>query len=276
MSAQSNLLTIDVVSDVVCPWCYVGKKRLERALAQETGEPIKVHWRPYQLDPSIPEGGLERRAYMINKFGDTGRIEAAHERLKALGAEEGIAFAFDKIARAPNTLDAHRLIRWAFLTGAQDKIVERLFKLYFEEGRDIGDRALLVETAGECGMDAQVVEKLFAEGADEEEVRAEIAEAQRLGVTGVPFFIFAQRFGVPGAQDVEVLAGAIAQARKSLAGVGDGVKPLIAWSRTRLVPPGAASPTKRAAPAAPSLKTTPTPRAPSCRSASASGSSHCR
>jgi predicted DsbA family dithiol-disulfide isomerase len=219
MSAQEKVLTIDVVSDVVCPWCYLGKKRLERALAQESGEPIAVHWRPYQLDPSIPKDGLDRRAYMINKFGNDGRIEAAHERLRSLGAEEGIAFAFEKIARAPNTLDAHRLIRWAFVTGAQDKVVDRLFKLYFEEGRDIGDRALLIETARECGMDGDIVEKLFAEGADEDEVRAEIAEAQRLGVTGVPFFIFAQRFGVPGAQDAETLSGAIAQARKSMAGI---------------------------------------------------------
>jgi predicted DsbA family dithiol-disulfide isomerase len=132
---------------------------------------------------------------------------------------EGIAFAFDKIARAPNTLDAHRLIRWAFLTGAQDKVVDRLFKLYFEEGRDIGERTLLIETAAQCGMDREIVEKLFADGADEEEVRAEIAEAQRLGVTGVPFFIFAQRFGVPGAQSADVLTTAIDRARKSLAGI---------------------------------------------------------
>ena len=219
MSDDNAGLTIDVVSDVVCPWCYLGKKRLERALADEAGEPIKVHWRPYQLDPSIPKGGLERRAYMINKFGNDGRIEAAHERLNARGAEEGIAFAFDRIARAPNTLDAHRLIRWALAAGAQDKIVDRLFKLYFEEGRDIGDRALLIETAGECGMDKEVVEKLFAEGADEDEVRAEIAQAQEIGVTGVPFFIFAQRFGVPGAQSADVLATAIDRARKSLAGI---------------------------------------------------------
>jgi predicted DsbA family dithiol-disulfide isomerase len=219
MDQESAPLTIDVVSDVVCPWCYLGKKRLERALAEEKGEPIVVHWRPYQLDPSIPKEGLERRAYMINKFGNDGRIEAAHERLRALGAEEGIAFAFDKIARAPNTLDAHRLIRWAFLTGAQDKVVDRLFKLYFEEGRDIGERTLLIETAAQCGMDREIVEKLFADGADEEEVRAEIAEAQRLGVTGVPFFIFAQRFGVPGAQGADVLTTAIDRARKSLAGI---------------------------------------------------------
>jgi predicted DsbA family dithiol-disulfide isomerase len=216
---SEGALNIDVVSDVVCPWCYLGKKRLERAIAGQPGEPIEVHWRPYQLDPSIPAQGLERRAYMINKFGNDGRIEAAHERLRALGAEEGIAFDFDKIARAPNTLDAHRLIRWAFVAGAQDRIVDRLFKLYFEEGRDIGDRALLIETAAECGIDREVVAKLFADGSDEEEVRAEIAQAQSLGVTGVPFFIFAQRFGVPGAQSVDVLATAIDQARKSLAGI---------------------------------------------------------
>jgi predicted DsbA family dithiol-disulfide isomerase len=218
MSGKTDALTIDVVSDVVCPWCYLGKKRLERALANEP-EPIAVHWRPYQLDPSIPEGGVDRRAYMINKFGNDGRIEAAHERLAALGAEEGIAFAFDRIARAPNTLDAHRLIRWALLAGVQDKVVDRLFSLYFEQGRDIGDRALLIETARECGMDGEVVAKLFAEGADEQEVRDEIAQAQQLGVTGVPFFIFAERFGVPGAQSPDVLATAIDRARKSLAGI---------------------------------------------------------
>jgi predicted DsbA family dithiol-disulfide isomerase len=217
--SDERALTIDVVSDVVCPWCYLGKKRLERALAEEPGDPIQVHWRPYQLDPSIPDGGLERRAYMINKFGDSGRIEAAHERLQTLGAEEGIAFAFDRIARAPNTLDAHRLIRWAFVDGLQDKVVDRLFKLYFEEGGDIGDRALLIDVAAECGMDREVVEKLFADGADKEEVRAEIAQAQSLGVTGVPFFIFAQRFGVPGAQGADVLSAAIDRARKSLAGI---------------------------------------------------------
>jgi predicted DsbA family dithiol-disulfide isomerase len=219
MSNDTVELVIDIVSDVVCPWCYLGKKRLERAIAEENGEPVKVHWRPYQLDPSIPKEGLERRAYMANKFGNDGRIEAAHARLSALGAEEGISFAFDRIARTPNTLDAHRLIRWAFVTGAQDRIVDRLFKLYFEEGRDVGDRALLIETAGACGMDKELVEKLFAEGADEDEVRAEIAEAQSLGVTGVPFFIFAQRFGVPGAQGADVLAAAIERARKSLAGI---------------------------------------------------------
>jgi len=218
MSEETQLLTIDVVSDVVCPWCYLGKKRLARALASEHGD-IPVNWRPYQLDPTIPAGGVDRKTYMRSKFGDDGRLAAVHERLCALGSEEGIAFAFDLIERAPNTLDAHRLIRWASATGVQDKVVEKLFSLYFEQGRNIGDRQLLVETAREADMDHEAIEKLLAEGADEREVRHEIAQAQSLGVTGVPFFIFASRFGVPGAQSVEVLSSAIERARKSLAGV---------------------------------------------------------
>lgn len=218
MTDSRDALTIDVVSDVVCPWCYLGKKRLERALA-ENGEATQVRWRPYQLDPTIPAGGLDRQAYMRNKFGDDGRLEQIHERLRALGAEEGIAYAFDKIERSPNTLDAHRLIRWAAEAGVQDAVVDRLFSLYFEQGRDIGDRKLLAEVARAAGMDAQSVEKRLAEGTDEREVQQEIAQAQSLGVTGVPFFIFASRFGVPGAQSAEVLTSALERARKSLAGI---------------------------------------------------------
>ena len=218
MSTDQEALAIDVVSDVVCPWCYVGKKNLERALAAEK-EPIPVRWRAYQLDPNIPPGGLDRKTYMRNKFGNSGRLEEVHARLRALGAEVGITFAFDKIERAPNTLDAHRLIRWASSAGVQDAIVEKLFSLYFEQGRDIGDRKLLIETARDAGMDAALVETLFTEGADESDVQQEIAQAQSLGVTGVPFFIFASRFGVPGAQSTQVLSTAIERARKSLAGI---------------------------------------------------------
>ena len=219
MSEGVQPLTIDVVSDVVCPWCYLGKRRLALALAEADGGPIAVRWRPYQLDPTIPADGMDRRAYLRNKFGDVSRLDEIHARLTALGAEVGVAYHFDAISRAPNTLDAHRLIRWASVGGAQDRVVERLFQLYFEEGRDIGERALLVEVARECGMDAEAAAKLFADGDDVDAVRAEIAQAQSLGVTGVPFFIFASRFGVSGAQSVEVLASAIARARASLAGV---------------------------------------------------------
>jgi predicted DsbA family dithiol-disulfide isomerase len=219
MSEPGQALTIDVVSDVVCPWCYLGKRRLALALAEADGARIAVRWRPYQLDPSIPAGGLDRRAYLRNKFRDDKRLDEVHARLTALGAEVGLAYRFEAIARAPNTLDAHRLIRWAAAADAQDKVVERLFQLYFEEGGDIGDRALLVEVARQCGMDGEAVEKGLADGDDVEAVRAEIAQAQSMGVTGVPFFIFASRLGVPGAQSVEVLVKAIAQARSALAGV---------------------------------------------------------
>jgi len=218
MTESVEPLVIDVVSDVVCPWCYLGKKRLEQAVAAEGGA-VAIRWRPYQLDPTIPPGGMERRAYLKNKFGDDARLHSVHERLRALGAPLGIAFAFDRIERAPNTFDAHRLIRWASVTGAQDAVVDRLFALYFEQGRDIGDRNLLLDVGRQCGMDVDVVGKLYSDDADIEEVRAEIEQARKMGVTGVPFFVFASRFGVPGAQEVEVLETAIGQARKALAGI---------------------------------------------------------
>jgi predicted DsbA family dithiol-disulfide isomerase len=215
MNQESEVLTIDIVSDVVCPWCYLGEKRLEAALA-EAPRPVAVRWRPYQLDPTIPEGGLDRAEYMTKKFGASGRLKTVHDNLVRLGAEVGIHFAFDNIKRSPNTLDAHRVIRWANSAGVQGKVVDRLFRAYFVEGRDIGDRGVLIEIAGECGLDAGLVEKLLAEGADVDLVREEIAQAQAIGVSGVPFFIFAGRLGVPGAQDPSVLLSAMAQARQAM------------------------------------------------------------
>jgi predicted DsbA family dithiol-disulfide isomerase len=215
MSEADEILTIDVVSDVVCPWCYLGEKRLEAALVGEAG-PVTVRWRPYQLDPTIPPGGLDRAEYMEKKFGKSGRLQSVHDNLKRLGAEVGLPFAFDKIKRSPNTLDAHRLIRWAASAGVQEKVVDRLFKAYFVEGRDIGDRAVLIEIAGECGLDVKLVEKLLADGADADLVRQEIEQAQAMGVSGVPFFIFAGRIGVPGAQEPSVLRQAMTQARQAM------------------------------------------------------------
>ena len=220
MSDESERLTIDVVSDVVCPWCHLGEKRLEAALADEP-QPVALRWRPYQLDPTIPEGGLDRAEYMERKFGKSGRLQEVHDNLIRLGAEVGIPFAFDKIKRAPNTLDAHRLIRWAASAGAQAQIVDRLFRAYFVEGRDIGDRAVLIEIAGKCGLDAKLVETLLAEGADAGLVRQEIEQAQAMGVSGVPFFILAGRLGVPGAQEPSVLRRAMAQARQAMSEAGE-------------------------------------------------------
>lgn len=208
---RRGTVTIDVISDVVCPWCYVGKRRLEAAMA-ETELPVELHWRPFQLDATIPPAGLDREAYMTNKFGSAEKIAAIHARLADTGREVGIPFQFDRIKRSPNTLDAHRLIRWAASSGLQDQVVEALFSAYFTEGVDIGRAGELVRIAGRCGMDETNVHRMLASGTDLREVRDEIATAARLGVTGVPFFIFAGRYAVPGAQGADVLAAAIAKA----------------------------------------------------------------
>jgi predicted DsbA family dithiol-disulfide isomerase len=215
MAEANDILTIDVVSEVVCPWCYLGEKRLEAAL-DEAPQAVAVRWRPYQLDPTIPDGGLDRAEYMAKKFGKSGRLQSVHENLTRLGAELGIPFAFDKIKRAPNTLDAHRLIRWANTAGVQGKVVDRLFEAYFVEGRDVGESGILIDVADECGLDVTLVEKLLKEGADIDLVREEIAEAQAIGISGVPFFIFAGRRGVPGAQNPSVPLRAMAQARRAM------------------------------------------------------------
>ncbi len=209
---MSEPLVIDIVSDVVCPWCYVGKKHIEKALANMPDIDAVVRWHPFQLDPSIPAEGYDRKAYMAKKFGDGGQLKAAHERLEALGNSNGIAFQFDAISRSPNTLDAHRLIRWADEAGVQDAVVSSLFQSYFEEGLNIGDRSVLAFIAGKAGMDSDLVTARLETDMDVESIRSEIAEAGRIGVSGVPFFILAQKLAVSGAQPSEVLMDAIRQA----------------------------------------------------------------
>lgn len=212
MTASASV-TIDVVSDVVCPWCFIGSKRLEKAIAAAGAVEAHVSWRPFQLDPSIPAQGLDRRDYMLSKFGSEDRIREIHARIEPLGAAEGIAFDFDAITVSPNTLDAHRLIRWAAANGedVQGRLVRLLFSLYFEQGRDIGDHAVLIAAAREAGMDSAVVETLLPTDADTEAVRNEIATASRMGVTGVPCFLLERRYAVMGAQDTNTLADAIRQ-----------------------------------------------------------------
>jgi predicted DsbA family dithiol-disulfide isomerase len=217
MSNEQNPapVVIDVVSDVVCPWCYVGKRRLEAALQQVGDQPVELRWRPYQLDNSIPPGGVDRIEYMSRKFGSYDKVRGIHERLEGIGAEVGIPFAFQSIKRSPNTLDAHRLIRWATGQGRQDAVVEALFRAFFVEGRDIGGRAVLADIAGENGLDRQAAADWLASEETVADVRDEIAAAQEIGITGVPFFIFAGRYAVPGADAPEVLAGAIRKAAEA-------------------------------------------------------------
>jgi predicted DsbA family dithiol-disulfide isomerase len=204
---EAEPLTVDVVSDVVCPWCYLGKRRLEQAIAL-ADIPVAVRWHPFQLDPTIPPGGKSRRAYLEGKFGSMERVAPTHANIAAAGAEIGIPFHFDRIERSPNTLDAHRLSRWAAAAGRQDEVVEALFRAYFTDGRDIGDPAVLSEIAGEAGLDADAIAARLASEEDRAEVEAEIASAQQIGVTGVPTYIVAGRYGVVGAQAPEALAKA--------------------------------------------------------------------
>lgn len=204
-------ILIDVVSDVVCPWCFVGAKHLEQALTNVNGAPIVVRWRPYQLDPAIPEGGVDRKAYMQKKFGDGPQLKEAHQRLETLGINAGIAFDFDAIQISPNTLDAHRLIRWAFEAGVQDMIVKALFSAYFERGIDIGDKSVLADIAGACGMDRATIRAKLDTDEDKDAVRAEISEAQRIGISGVPFFIMNGKVGVSGAHPPQTLLDALKQ-----------------------------------------------------------------
>lgn len=210
MTAPS--LTIDVVSDVMCPWCYIGKRRLEAALDTVRSEmDVEVRWRPYQLDPTLPKEGKDRQQYLEDKFGGAAGADQAYAAIRAAGVEEEIPFAFDKIEVSANTLDAHRLIRWAGSLGltTQQQVVDLLFKAYFEDGKNIGDDAVLLEIAEQAGLEMPVIERLLSGEADRDTVSAEIDQARQMGVTGVPCFIIDMQYAVMGAQSAEALADAM-------------------------------------------------------------------
>lgn len=205
-------VTVDVVSDVVCPWCYLGKRRLEAAVALVPDVDVTVRWRPYQLDPSIPPEGMDRAEYFTRKFGSLDAIADGHKRLTEWGRAVDIDYRFDDMTRAVNTIDAHRLVRWAAAEGKQEAMVERLFRANFTDAVDVSDHAVLARLAGEVGMDAASVAARLATDEDRDAVQAEIADAQRVGVTGVPTFIVNSRYGVVGAHPPEAIAQAIRQA----------------------------------------------------------------
>jgi predicted DsbA family dithiol-disulfide isomerase len=209
---SGRTVAIDVVSDVVCPWCYLGKRRLEKALTLVPEINPVVRWHPFQLDATIPPGGMDRQEYLQRKFGDPGRIAAAHDRLTEMGRREGIDYEFEKIGRSANTIDAHRVVHWAGAAGIEDAMIERLFRAYFSEGLDIGDRAVLARLAGEAGLDRSETAARLATDEDVDTVIARIEEAYRIGVTGVPCFIIDQRYAVIGAEAPETIAEAIRQA----------------------------------------------------------------
>ena len=213
MHAQTDAtLPIDVVSDVVCPWCFIGKRRLEKALALRPDITTEVRWHPFFLNPWVPREGISREQYLTTKFGSVARYKEIAQRVAAAAAEEGLDYQLDKIARQPNTLDCHRLILWAGNAGDAGRMKQRLMELYFTEGADLSDPEVLIAAAVDCGLDAELVRKLLASDADVERVERAAASAGDAGVTGVPYFIVGGKFAVSGAQAPEYLADAMDRA----------------------------------------------------------------
>lgn len=204
-------VSVDVVSDVVCPWCYIGKRRLESARDLLPDLDLDVRWHPFQLAPDIPREGITRDAYLVAKFGSVERMKASFQRVAEIGHDVGLKLDFERITRSPNTLDAHRLIHWAGGAGIQDAVVEGLFEAYFTDGRDLSDRPTLVSLAEDAGLDAAVVSELLSTDRDEDVIRAQVARAHQVGISGVPFFIIGQTHAVSGAEAAETLAAAVRQ-----------------------------------------------------------------
>ena len=213
--SQQQPVRIDVVSDVVCPWCFIGKHRLEKALALTPDIPVEVHWRPYFLNDWIPREGMAREQYLTTKFGSPERYKGIAQRVGAAAAEEGLVYAADKMKRQPNTLDCHRLIRWAEGIGKAAEMKQRLMDLYFTEGADLTNRAVLVQAASDVGLDPEDVRAALDSDQDVAEVEQEAQSAKEAGIEGVPCFIFGGKFAVSGAQSPEYLAEAIARAAEA-------------------------------------------------------------
>ncbi|WP_419913387.1 DsbA family oxidoreductase [Hoeflea sp.] len=210
-------VNIDIVSDVMCPWCYIGKKRLEQALSKLPDDiDVDVRWRPYQLDPTLPKEGKDREQYLSEKFGGSERAKQIYANIVDAGREENIPFDFEAIAVSPNTLDAHRIIRWAAseAPGVQDRLVDLLFKAFFIEGKNIGDNDVLLDAAEQAGMDRAITESLLVGQADCLEVEQEIEVARKMGVTGVPCFILDNKYAVMGSQAADILSNAISDVAK--------------------------------------------------------------
>lgn len=205
-------LKLDVYSDVICPWCFIGKRRLHKALAAlGSRHKVDVTWRPFQLNPEMPREGIDRKSYRSAKFGSWEQSLALDAKVEKVGKAEGIPFAHERIQRTPNTFDAHRLVRLASNEGRQDAVIEALFRGYFVEGFDVGRPEALIVIAETVGLDAERVERFLASDDGAETVREEEAQAWRIGVTGVPFFVIEDKYSISGAQEVPTLVSALYQ-----------------------------------------------------------------
>lgn len=210
-TARPHALTIDVVSDVVCPWCFIGKRRLEKALALKPDIPVEVRFHPYFLNPWVPREGMPRNDYLTAKFGSPEKYKGIAGRVAAAAAEEGLTYAVDKMTRQPNTLDCHRLILWAQAEGKAPQMKQRLMELYFTEGADLSDREVLARAAADIGLDVDAIRGLLASDTDTDKVASAANAAKDAGIDGVPTFILGGVAAISGAQAPEVLANAIEQ-----------------------------------------------------------------
>ena len=204
---------MEIYSDVVCPWCFIGKRRWKQAIeTARYANRVHVTWRPFQLNPTMPKSGMDRRTYLDAKFGGAEARRAIEERLAKAGEADGIVFAFDRIARTPNTFEAHRLMWFTQPHGKQDDLAEALFHAYFSEGRDIGDGQTLVDIAAEIGLDRDEALQFLASDQGVEEVRAEEAAGHRLGIRGVPYFVLNGTHAISGAQPPDIFVSALQKA----------------------------------------------------------------
>ncbi len=211
------MIRLDIFSDPICPWCYIGKTLLDRALESRPEHPFAVEWHPFQLNPTMPAEGMDRRAYLEGKFGGKLQAVEVYARIAEAARAAGLDINFEAITRTPNTLDAHRLIHWAGLEGRQGAVNGALFRAYFRDGRDIGDHATLAKIAGEAGMDEAATARLLATDADRDDLIARDADARQKGLTGVPGFLVAQQYLLSGAQPVETWQQVIDELTEKLA-----------------------------------------------------------
>ncbi|WP_170344108.1 DsbA family oxidoreductase [Ruegeria atlantica] len=213
---MTQTVKLDILSDPICPWCYIGKTQLDKALANVPDHPFVIEWHPFQLNPDMPDAGMDRREYLERKFGGKDGAVRAYAPVVDQAEKAGLNINFEAMERTPNTLDAHRLIHWAGIEGKQNEVVDALFDAYFVQGRDIGDHEVLADIADSTGMDAAVVMKLLKSDADREEIRNRDAHSRKMGVSSVPTFIVANQHAVPGAQPPEMWEKVIAEIMSQL------------------------------------------------------------
>lgn len=213
------MVKLDIISDPICPWCYIGKANLDAALAQFPDHPFTIEWHPFQLNPDMPAGGMDRKTYLETKFGGKAAAAKAYAPVVAHAEKAGLTINFEMMQVTPNTIDAHRLIHWAGIEARQLLVVDLLFKAYFVEGRDIGNHEVLADIADMAEMDAALITRLLGSDADIADIRARDAHSRDMGISAVPTFVVANQHAVPGAQPtdlwVKVISDIIAQ-------IGDG------------------------------------------------------